>query len=70
MPVNRILLAAQLLGMFVVFALVLFLAAGTVAWLAGWAFLILFFGFTVLRSQPCSSHRITRILISSHCAVA
>jgi protein-S-isoprenylcysteine O-methyltransferase Ste14 len=50
MPVNRALLAAQILGMFAVFALLLFLAAGTVAWLAGWAFLILFFGFTIALS--------------------
>lgn len=47
MPVNRTLLAAQIFGMFVVFALLLFLAAGTLAWLAGWAFLVLFFGFTI-----------------------
>jgi protein-S-isoprenylcysteine O-methyltransferase Ste14 len=43
-------LAAQIAGMFVVFALVLFLAAGTVAWWEGWAFLILFFGFTIALS--------------------
>ncbi len=30
-----------------VFGLVLFLAAGTVAWLSGWAFLVLFAGFTI-----------------------
>src|SRR5437868_13993467 len=50
MAVNLKLLTAQIVGMFVVFALVLFLAAGTVAWLAGWAFLVLFFGFTVALS--------------------
>lgn len=50
MPVNRILLAAQILGMFVVFALLLFLAAGTVAWFAGWTFLFLFFSFTIALS--------------------
>lgn len=33
---------------FLVFAVVLFLAAGTVAWWAGWTFLALFFSFTVL----------------------
>ncbi|MBZ0299117.1 MAG: isoprenylcysteine carboxylmethyltransferase family protein [Anaerolineae bacterium] len=48
--VNLKLLVAQIVGMFVVFALVLFLAAGTAAWPAGWAFLILFFGFTVTLS--------------------
>jgi len=51
MPVNRTLLMAQIVGMFMVFALVLFLAAGTVAWPAGWAFLVLFFGFTVALSR-------------------
>lgn len=50
MAVNLKLLTAQIVGMFVVFALVLFLAAGTVAWLAGWAFLVLFFGFTITLS--------------------
>ncbi|MBA3944103.1 MAG: isoprenylcysteine carboxylmethyltransferase family protein [Herpetosiphonaceae bacterium] len=51
-------LTAQIAGMFVVFALALFLAAGTIAWPAGWAFLVLFFGFTIalslwlLRSNP------------------
>ncbi len=44
------LLAAQIVGMFAVFAAVLFLAAGTVAWVAGWAFLGLFFGFVVALS--------------------
>jgi protein-S-isoprenylcysteine O-methyltransferase Ste14 len=56
--VNRGLLAGQIAGMFVVFALALFLAAGTIAWPAGWTFLILFFGFVVaislwlLRNNP------------------
>src|SRR5262245_29475201 len=50
MAVNLKLLAAQIVGMFLVFALLLFLAAGTVAWPAGWAFLGLFFGFTVALS--------------------
>jgi protein-S-isoprenylcysteine O-methyltransferase Ste14 len=44
------LLTLQIAGMFVVFALVLFLAAGTLAWLAGWAFLMLFFGFVLALS--------------------
>lgn len=45
--VNIRMLVAQIVGMFVVFALALFLPAGTLNWPAGWAFLILFFGFTV-----------------------
>ena len=51
MKVNLKLLTAQIVGMFVVFALALFLAAGTIAWPAGWAFLVLFFGFTLAISQ-------------------
>jgi protein-S-isoprenylcysteine O-methyltransferase Ste14 len=51
MTVNLKLLTAQIVGMFVVFALVLFLAAGTVFWPAGWAFLVLFFGFTIALSR-------------------
>ncbi len=50
MKVNLKLLTVEIVGMFVVFALVLFLAAGTAVWLAGWAFLILFFGFTLTLS--------------------
>jgi protein-S-isoprenylcysteine O-methyltransferase Ste14 len=44
--------------MAVVFAISMFLSAGTLIWPAGWAFLLLFFGFTValtiwlLRSNP------------------
>lgn len=58
MPVNFGLLAAQLVGMVVVFAAALFLPAGTLAWPAGWAFLGLFFGFVgaltawLLRRNP------------------
>ena len=35
----------QFIGYFVAFALALFLPAGTLAWLAGWIFLALFFSF-------------------------
>lgn len=51
-------LTAQITGMFIVFAAVLFLAAGTVVWPAGWTFLVLFFAFVVslsiwlLRQDP------------------
>jgi protein-S-isoprenylcysteine O-methyltransferase Ste14 len=54
--VNLKLLTAQIVGMFVVFALALFLAAGTAAWLAGWAFLVLFFGFTIALSLWLLKH--------------
>ncbi len=50
MKTNLLLLTAQIAGMAAVFALALFLAAGTVAWPAGWAFMVLFFGFTVALS--------------------
>jgi protein-S-isoprenylcysteine O-methyltransferase Ste14 len=42
--------------MFVVLALALFLAAGTLVWPAGWAFLVLFFGFTVALSRWLLRH--------------
>jgi protein-S-isoprenylcysteine O-methyltransferase Ste14 len=35
----------QTLGMFILFALALFLPAGSLTWLSGWVFLVLFFGF-------------------------
>ena len=41
--VNRKLLTVEFIALFAVFALVLFLSAGTVFWLAGWVFLLLFF---------------------------
>ena len=43
--VNLSLLAAQSVGFFVIFALALFLPAGTMSWWAGWTFLVLFFAF-------------------------
>jgi protein-S-isoprenylcysteine O-methyltransferase Ste14 len=45
MTVNIKPLIGQFVVFFVVFALVLFLPAGTILWPAGWIFLILFFGF-------------------------
>jgi protein-S-isoprenylcysteine O-methyltransferase Ste14 len=56
LTVNLKLLTAQIAGMFVVFALALFLAAGTVRWLAGWIFLLLFFGFTIAISRWLLKH--------------
>jgi protein-S-isoprenylcysteine O-methyltransferase Ste14 len=56
MAVNLRLLVAQIVGMFVVFALILFVAAGTIAWVAGWAFLALFFGFTIALSVWLLGH--------------
>jgi protein-S-isoprenylcysteine O-methyltransferase Ste14 len=44
MPVNLKHLTLGFIALFVVFALALFLAAGTVLWPAGWAYLVLFFG--------------------------
>lgn len=46
MGVNVKVLAAQITVMLVVFACALFGSAGTIAWPAGWTFLVLFFGFT------------------------
>ncbi len=39
-----------------VFGLALFLAAGTFAWVSGWVFLVLFFGFTVTVTQWLLRH--------------
>lgn len=50
MRVNMKLLAAQTVGMFAVFALALFLPAGTVDWPAGWIFLALMFSLTIFMS--------------------
>jgi len=46
-PVNLKLLGVQIVGLFIAFSLALFLPAGTISWPAGWAFLILFFGFVI-----------------------
>src|SRR5437870_1405056 len=48
--VNMGLLVGQIGGMAVVFGVVLFGAAGTVRWIAGWAFMGLFFGFVIALS--------------------
>lgn len=44
MPINRTLYVGEFFTLFLIVALFLFLAAGTLAWPAGWVFLILFFG--------------------------
>ena len=49
-------LVAQILGLFIAFALALFLPAGTFRWVAGWCFLILFFGFVVIISLWLLKH--------------
>lgn len=43
-------LAGRLVIMFLLFASLLFVSAGTLSWLAGWLFLILYFGFGILLS--------------------
>lgn len=47
MTVNIKMLVGQVGILFVVFALTLFLAAGTLWWLAGWVFMVLFFSFVI-----------------------
>lgn len=47
MKVNLGQLVLQIAALFIAFAAALFLAAGTIRWAAGWAFLALFFAFTV-----------------------
>jgi len=56
MTANLRQVTVQIVGMFVVIGLALFLAAGTVAWLGGWAFLVLFFGFTVALTRWLLRH--------------
>ncbi len=45
MKINLKQQALEITGFFTMFALALFLPAGTLAWTAGWIFLLLFFGF-------------------------
>jgi protein-S-isoprenylcysteine O-methyltransferase Ste14 len=45
MVVNLKLLVSQIVGLFALVVLALFVPAGTITWLTGWLFLALFFGF-------------------------
>ncbi len=54
--INFKLLAAESIVTFAVIALALFLSAGTFRWVAGWCFLILFFGFFVVMSLWLYKH--------------
>ena len=56
MAVNLKLLTVGFAGLFVVFALALFLGAGTIFWPAGWAFLVLFFGANVALARWLLRH--------------
>jgi protein-S-isoprenylcysteine O-methyltransferase Ste14 len=47
MTVNMKVLVGELVYLFLFFTLPLFLAAGTIAWLTGWIFLVLFFSFVL-----------------------
>ena len=49
-------LCVEIAAMFVVFGLVLFLSAGTIIWVAGWVFLVLFFAFTSILSRWLLKH--------------
>jgi protein-S-isoprenylcysteine O-methyltransferase Ste14 len=49
-------LSVEIAVMFVVFGLALFLSAGTVSWVSGWVFLILFFAFTAALSRWLLTH--------------
>jgi protein-S-isoprenylcysteine O-methyltransferase Ste14 len=46
--VNVRMLLAEFIGLFVAFALAMFIPAGTLRWVAGWGFLFLFFGFVAI----------------------
>jgi protein-S-isoprenylcysteine O-methyltransferase Ste14 len=47
MKVNLKLLVGQIIYLLVYFSLALFLSAGTLAWPAGWVFMVLFFSFVI-----------------------
>ncbi len=47
MKINMKLLVGQTVGLFILFALALFLPAGTLTWITGWIYLALFFGFFI-----------------------
>jgi protein-S-isoprenylcysteine O-methyltransferase Ste14 len=47
MKINIKLLIGQTIGLFMLFALALFLPAGILTWFAGWLYLVLFFGFFI-----------------------
>jgi len=50
MNINIGMLVAEIVSLFLFFAMALFLPAGTVFWIAGWCFMVLFFGFTIVMS--------------------
>jgi len=56
MRINTKALAAELAGMLIVFGGAMFSAAGTIDWVAGWVFLILFFSFAVALSVWLLKH--------------
>jgi hypothetical protein len=47
MAVNSKLLVVQIAILFLVFVQVLFLLVGTITWITGWIFLVLFFGINI-----------------------
>ncbi len=56
MKINPKLVAARIVGLFVLFALALFLPAGTIAWPAAWIFLVLFFACVIAISLWLLGH--------------
>ena len=54
--VNVRMLLAEFIGLFVAFALAMFIPAGTLRWVAGWGFLLLFFGFVAIVSLWLLKH--------------
>ncbi len=56
MNINLKPVAARIGGLFVVFAVALFLPAGTIAWPAAWIFLVLFFGCVIAISVWLLGH--------------
>ena len=56
----------QFVVLFLLFALALFIAAGTITWMAGWLFLILFFGFFASVSTWLFRHNPGLLLERTH----
>ena len=65
MHANLKLQVGQFLAYLVAFGLALFLPAGTLAWLAGWIFLALFFGFLLATNLWLFKHN-PRIATGAH----
>src|SRR5271157_3788034 len=56
MQANIKAIVTQIAVVFGIFAIALFVPAGTIDWIAGWSFLVLFFGFAIALFSWLYSH--------------